>query len=95
MVHALTLLVVILVAAPLAKHIPLCVLAAILMVVAYNMAEWDDVPEILKTSRADIAVWTIAFALTVLADLTVAVGRDDTRRAALYPQSHLHDDRLA
>jgi SulP family sulfate permease len=84
MVHALTLLVVILVAAPLAKHIPLCVLAAILMVVAYNMGEWDDVPEILKTSRADIAVWTIAFALTVLADLTVAVEAGMILAALLY-----------
>ncbi len=73
MVHAATLLVVVLVAAPLAKPIPLCVLAAILMVVAYDMGEWREVPEILKLSRADIGVWAITFTLTVLADLTVAV----------------------
>jgi SulP family sulfate permease len=73
MVHALTLLVVLLVAAPVAKHIPLCVLAAILMVVAYNMGAWNETREILRLSRADIAVWLITFGLTVFADLTVAV----------------------
>ena len=73
MIHALTLLVVLLVAAPLAKHIPLSVLAAILIVVAYNMGEWREIPELLKLSKADIAVWMITFGLTVFADLTVAV----------------------
>ncbi len=83
-VHALTLLVVILVAAPLAKHIPLCVLASILMVVAYNMGEWAEVPEILMLSWADIAVWVITFTLTVLADLTVAVEAGMILAALLY-----------
>ena len=73
MMHALTLLVILLVAAPLAKHIPLAVLSAILLVVSYNMGEWSEIPELLKLSRADIAVWIITFALTVFADLTVAV----------------------
>jgi sulfate permease, SulP family len=73
MVHAITLLLIMLFAAPLAKHIPLAVLAAILMVVAYNMGEWSEVPEILKLSKADIAIWLITLALTVFADLTVAV----------------------
>jgi SulP family sulfate permease len=73
MVHAATLLAIVLVAAPLAGHIPLCVLAAILMVVAWNMGEWSEIPEVLKLSRGDISVWLITFALTVLADLTVAV----------------------
>jgi sulfate permease, SulP family len=72
-VHALTLLVVVLVAAPLAREVPLAVLAAILFVVAYNMGEWREIPEILKLSRADIAVWLATFALTVFADLTIAV----------------------
>jgi sulfate permease, SulP family len=84
MIHALTLLVVVLVAAPLAKHIPLSVLAAILMVVAYNMGEWDEIPDILKLSRADIAVWLITFTLTVLADLTVAVEAGMILAALLY-----------
>jgi SulP family sulfate permease len=73
MIHALTLLVILLFAAPLAKHIPLCILAGILIVVSYNMGEWKQIPEILKLSWADISVWLITFLLTVLADLTVAV----------------------
>ena len=73
MIHAVTLLVILLVAAPLAKLIPLSVLAGILMVVAYTMGAWDETREILRLSRADIAVWLITFSLTVLADLTVAV----------------------
>lgn len=84
MVHALTLLIILLVGAPLAKHIPLCVLAAILFVVAYNMGEWSEVPEIVKLSRADISVWLITFALTVFADLTVAVEAGMILAALLY-----------
>jgi len=84
MIHALTLLLVLLFAAPLAKHIPLCVLAAILMVVAYNMGEWMEIPGILRLSKADIAVWLITFTLTVLADLTVAVEVGMILAALLY-----------
>ena len=73
MVHALTLLVILVVAAPLARFIPLATLAAILFVVAYNMSEWREVKTILKLSKADIIVWGMTFGLTVLADLTVAV----------------------
>jgi sulfate permease, SulP family len=73
MIHALTLLAILLFAAPLARHIPLAVLAAILMVVAYNMGEWREVPKLLKMTRADISVWLVTFALTVFADLTLAV----------------------
>lgn len=72
-VHSLTLLTVLLVAAPLASAIPMAVLAAILMVVSYNMGEWSEIPELLRLTRADIAVWIATFALTVFADLTVAV----------------------
>ena len=73
MVHALTLLVILVVAAPLARFIPLATLAAILFVVAYNMSEWREVRTILRLSKADIIVWVMTFGLTVLADLTVAV----------------------
>jgi SulP family sulfate permease len=73
MIHALTLLLILLVAAPLAGHIPLAVLAAILMVVAWNMGEWAEIPELLRLTKTDISVWLITFALTVFADLTVAV----------------------
>ena len=84
MIHALTLLLVLLFAAPLAKHIPLSVLAAILMVIAYNMGEWREIPGILKLSKADIAVWFITFTLTVFADLTVAVEAGMILAALLY-----------
>ncbi|MFN0207111.1 MAG: SulP family inorganic anion transporter [Planctomycetota bacterium] len=84
MVHALTLLVVLVFAAPLAGHIPLCILAAILLVVSYNMGEWHEIPEILKLSKADIAVWAISFGLTVFADLTVAVEAGMILAALMY-----------
>jgi sulfate permease, SulP family len=73
MIHALTLLAILLCAAPLAQYIPLAVLSAILMMVAYNMGEWKEIPKLLKLSWATISVWFITFALTVFADLTVAV----------------------
>ena len=73
MVHALTLLAVLLVAAPLASYVPLAALAGILMMVAYQMGEWGEIPLLLKLSKADVAVWLVTFGLTVLADLTVAV----------------------
>ncbi len=72
-VHALVLLAIVLVAAPLAKDVPLAVLAGILMVVAWNMGEWGEIRDILHLSRNDIAVWATTFALTVFADLSVAV----------------------
>jgi sulfate permease, SulP family len=73
MMHAVTLLCVLVFAAPLAKFIPLSVLAAILLVVSYKMGEWGEIPELLKLSRLEIGTWLITFGLTVFADLTVAV----------------------
>lgn len=73
MIHALTLLCVILFAAPLVSHVPLAVLAGILMVVSYNMGEWREIPQLLKLTKTDISVWLVTFTLTVFADLTVAV----------------------
>jgi sulfate permease, SulP family len=73
MIHALTLLAIILYAAPLAKNIPLSALAAILMMIAYNMGDWEEIPEILKHSSADIAVWLLTLTLTVVTDLTFAM----------------------
>jgi len=73
MIHALTLAAVLLFAAPLAQFIPLASLAAILLVVSYNMGEWREIPELLKLSKLEIAVWITTFALTVFVDLTVAV----------------------
>jgi len=73
MIHALTLLAIVLFAAPLVKNVPLAALAAILMMVAYNMGDWEEVPEILKLTAADVAVWLLTLTLTVVADLTFAV----------------------
>jgi SulP family sulfate permease len=72
-IHALTLVCVLLFAAPLASYIPMAALAGILMVVAYNMGEWREIPQLLKLTKTDISVWLVTFALTVFADLTVAV----------------------
>ncbi len=73
MIHALTLLCVLLFAAPLASYIPMAALAGILMIVAYNMGEWREIPQLLKLTKTDISVWLVTFGLTVFADLTVAV----------------------
>src|SRR4029077_14254727 len=73
MIHALTLVCVLLFAAPLTRYIPMAALAAILLVVAYNMGEWREIPQLLKLTKTDISVWLVTFALTVFADLTVAV----------------------
>jgi len=84
MIHALTLLIILLVAAPLASYLPLTTLAAVLFVVAYNMGEWHEIGAILQMDRAAISVWFATFALTVFADLTVAVGVGLTLAALLY-----------
>jgi SulP family sulfate permease len=72
-IHALTLLTILLVAAPAARFIPLAGLAGLLLVVAYNVGDWEEIPELLKLTRMDISVWFLTFALTVFADLTLAV----------------------
>lgn len=74
MVHAVALLLVALLAAPLAQHIPLACLSGILISVALRMAEWDTFPEIYRSTRADFAVLLTAFLLTVIFDLTIGVG---------------------
>jgi len=74
MVHAIVLLGVVWVAAPLANHVPLATLAAILMFVAWNMGEWHAFTD-LKQFRAPYRMTLLAvFLLTVMVDLTVAVG---------------------
>jgi SulP family sulfate permease len=84
MVHAITLLAILLVAAPLASYIPLSALAAILFVVAYNMGEWKEIGGILQLDFAAISVWVVTFGLTVFADLTVAVAVGMSLAALLY-----------
>jgi SulP family sulfate permease len=73
MIHALTLLAILLFASKLVSFVPMAVLAGILMVVSYNMGEWLEIPSLLKLTKTDMCVWLVTFALTVFADLTVAV----------------------
>jgi len=73
-VHTLTLVVIVIVFAPLAAHIPLCALSAILFVVAYNMSEMHRFWHMARTApRADVAVLLITFLLTIFTDLVAAV----------------------
>ena len=73
MIHAVTLLAIILAAAPLAKFIPLATLSAVLVNVALHMGEWHNFRRLLKWPRSDALVFLTAFLLTVVIDLTVAV----------------------
>ncbi len=73
-VHALVLLVITVFAGPLATMIPLATLAAILLVVAYHMSEWRVFAAELKGPRNDVMILLLTFVLTVLVDLTVAIG---------------------
>ena len=72
-IHALTLLVIVLVAAPLASSVPLAALAAILLFVAWNMGEWREFPRLKQFSPQYRTVMLSTFLLTVIVDLTVAV----------------------
>jgi SulP family sulfate permease len=72
-VHAITLLAILLIAAPAAKYIPLATLSAVLVMVAFNMGEWHNFGRLIKWPRSDAAVFLTTFALTVAVDLTVAV----------------------
>lgn len=72
-IHAITLLATMLVLMPLAKMIPMTVLAAILIVVSYNMSEWRSFKGLLKAPKSDIIVLLVTFICTVAFDLVVAI----------------------
>ena len=72
-VHALTLLLIVLLAAPLALHIPLAALAGILLFVAWNMGEWREFARLRRFSTAYRVILLGTFLLTIIFDLTVAV----------------------
>jgi SulP family sulfate permease len=74
MLHAVYLLAFMVVAAPLAAYIPLAALGAVLAVVAWNMAEKHEFAALLRTSRADAVILLTTFVLTILVDLTIAIG---------------------
>lgn len=73
MVHAVTLLLIMLFFGKYAAMIPLSCLAGILVVVAYNMSEWRSFISILRGSKYDVLVLLVTFFLTVFADLTIAI----------------------
>jgi len=73
LVHALTLVLVVLVASPLAVHVPLAVLAGILMYVAWNMGEWRELLNLRQFSSHYRLLMLGTFFLTVVFDLTVAL----------------------
>ncbi len=72
-VHAITLLLIMLFVGKWAALIPMATLAGILVVVAYNMSEWESFVSVFKGPRSDVAVLLTTFLLTVLVDLTVAI----------------------
>ncbi|AEI43996.1 SulP family sulfate permease [Paenibacillus mucilaginosus KNP414] len=83
-IHALVVLVVLLVFAPYASHIPLAAMAPILMFVAWNMSERREFMHVLKTRTGDSVVLVVTFLLTVFADLTTAVGAGLVLAAVLF-----------
>jgi SulP family sulfate permease len=84
MVHSLTLLLIMLFFGSYAELIPIPVLAAILVYVAYNMSEWRVFIRILRYPRSDVAVLLVTFFLTVIIDLTVAIGAGVVLSAFLF-----------
>ncbi len=72
-IHAIVLLLIYLFLMPYAVYIPLSCLAAILVIVAFNMSEWRSFKYLLKGDAADVAVLLITFLLTVIVDLTVGI----------------------
>jgi len=86
MVHALTLLLIMLFFGKYAAMIPLSCLAGILIVVAYNMSEWRSFISIVRGSRYDVLVLVVTFLLTVFADLTIAIEVGMVLAAMLFMQ---------
>jgi SulP family sulfate permease len=72
-VHALVLLVIFLFAMPLINYVPMACLAAVLIIVAYNMSGWRTIVALMHTPKSDITVMTVTFLLTVIFDLTIAI----------------------
>jgi SulP family sulfate permease len=71
--HALTLLLILLFLGPLTKYIPMACLAGVLIIVSYNMSEWRTFRSLLKNPKSDVSVLLVTFFLTVIFDLTIAI----------------------
>ncbi len=82
--HALFLLLFLLLAGPLIAYVPMAALAAILLVVAWGMSEFDRFRSLLSIDRGDRALLLLTFGLTVLVDLTVAIGVGVTLASLLF-----------
>jgi SulP family sulfate permease len=82
-VHSLTILTILLVAAPAAKHIPLAALSAVLVVVSIRMGEWHQFVRLNRWPKSDVMVFLCAFTLTVAVDLPTAVGTSLVLASAL------------
>jgi len=98
MIHSLTLLVILLIAAPMAKHIPLAALSAVLVVVSLRMGEWHRFRRLGRWPKSDAAVFLCAFGLTVCIDLPTAVGASLILASALLVKrlaelSHVNEER--
>ena len=73
MVHAIVLLLIFLFLMPLINYVPMACLAAVLIVVSYNMSGWRTVKAIFSNPKSDISVLVVTFILTVIFDLTIAI----------------------
>ncbi|WP_142415517.1 SulP family inorganic anion transporter [Hathewaya massiliensis] len=73
-VHSLTLLIIMLLFMPYVKLVPMSSLAAVLVMVSYNMGEWEAFKDIFKAPKSDAIVFIVTFFLTVFLDLVVAIG---------------------
>ncbi len=83
LVHSFTVLVILVAAAPLAKHIPMAALSAVLIVVSLRMGEWHRFRRLKHWPKSDAAVFVCAFTLTVCIDLPTAVGASLVLASAL------------
>ncbi len=73
LIHAAVLLAILLVLMPLANYIPMASLAAVLVIVSYNMSGWRNFKALLKSPKSDVTVLLVTFFLTVIFDLTIAI----------------------
>ena len=72
-IHAIVLLLIFLFLMPLINYVPMACLAAVLMVVAYNMSGWRTIRAMLHNPKGDISIMAVTFILTVIFDLTIAI----------------------
>lgn len=73
LIHAVVLLLILLILMPYAEYIPMACLAAVLVMVSYNMSGWRTVRGLLKNPKSDVVVMCVTFFLTVVFDLTIAI----------------------